>query len=554
MNKFKQSNALGKQVHWWSENLAVLRSQARLYRRKFQRCYKRIEKNLLKTQYKKKLAEYKREINISKNCAWVQLCDTLNIHQPFGIPYYIAVNKYKPALRIASLKYQDGSYTKNIDETINYFLQYHFPFDTTYGDLSCHYQERKVSLYDGNKWHHRNYLRGCPQGSMSGPLLWNIIANIALNMTLPQNYPTTEHSCIQLPVQDQDFKLFTKMFAKNVHRTLSPDTGSRRKIRGWPERQEDEPEIPAVPVQNPEIAPPGLERFGYIVQTMRAAMKPAASFDGKTAVINFLEKLDSHFMLYPVNEFQKVALATSALKGQALNWFKCVGKNLLGEPGSPTYTYENFKNSLVKAFPIVRDRARLEAELFSRYQEKIEDLSNFILRKIQVFKLLYRNRPDSKIIQIILPRLLPQVQDFIELRNPTTLDNLFELAVQFESRRTADNERRRQFERRSQWSSPRPQQKQNQSYGNKTKQWPKKEDPRQLIPTEDVPQRKQQEPATMASKGQKKDAPPQQSRRNKKQKCGLKRKKTDNTGASNKRPKQNGQGQPKVAKRSAETS
>ncbi|KFM61980.1 hypothetical protein X975_01426, partial [Stegodyphus mimosarum] len=268
-------------------------------------------------------------------------------------------------------------------------------------------------------------------------------------------------------------------------------------------------------------------------------------------------------MLYPVHEFQKVALATSALKGQALSWFKCIGKNLLGEPGSPTYTYENFKNSLVKASPVVRDRARLEAKLFSRYQEKIEDLSNFILRKIQVFKLLYGSRWDPEIIQIILPRLLPQVQDFIELRNPTTLDKLFELAVQFESRRTADNERRRQFERRSQWSSPRPQQKQNQSVdvfslaeakidfkgGELTlnmkpietkkdtppqldlQHLPAEEkekiqglDPRQSNSTEDVLQRKKQEPATTASKSQKKKAPPQQS---KNQKCGFKRKTDD---------------------------
>ncbi|KFM66127.1 hypothetical protein X975_04082, partial [Stegodyphus mimosarum] len=78
-------------------------------------------------------------------------------------------------------------------------------------------------------------------------------------------------------------------------------------------------------------------------------------------------------------------------------------------------------------------------------------------------------------------------------------------------------------------------------------------DPRQPILTEDVLQRKQQEPATMASRRQKKKAPPQQSRRNKNQKCGFKRK-TDDAGASNKRSKQNGQGKPKVAKRTAETS
>ncbi|KFM76496.1 Hypothetical protein in type-1 retrotransposable element R1DM, partial [Stegodyphus mimosarum] len=54
--------------------------------------------------------------------------------------------------------------------------------------LICDFlKERKVSLYDANKGHHRNYQRGCPQVSISGPVLWNIIANIALNITLPQN-------------------------------------------------------------------------------------------------------------------------------------------------------------------------------------------------------------------------------------------------------------------------------------------------------------------------------------------------------------------------------
>ncbi|KFM65151.1 hypothetical protein X975_08247, partial [Stegodyphus mimosarum] len=87
------------------------------------------------------------------------------------------------------------------------------------------------------------------------------------------------------------------------------------------------------------------------------------------------------------------------------------------------------------------------------------------------------------------------------------------------------------------------------------------QDPRQSNVTEAVPQRKQQEPAIMASKRQKKKAPPQQSRRNKNQKCGLKRKTADvgeqtyvRTYEQTKRRKQNGQGKPKVAKRTAETS
>ncbi|KFM62228.1 hypothetical protein X975_22789, partial [Stegodyphus mimosarum] len=86
------------------------------------------------------------------------------------------------------------------------------------------------------------------------------------------------------------------------------------------------------------------------------------------------------------------------------------------------------------------------------------------------------------------------------------------------------------------------------------------QDPRQSNSTEYVLQRKQQEPATMTSKSQKKKAPPQQSR-SKNQKCGFKRK-TDDAGEQTyertyeqtKRRKQNGQGKPKVAKRSAETS
>ncbi|KFM75076.1 hypothetical protein X975_15167, partial [Stegodyphus mimosarum] len=77
--------------------------------------------------------------------------------------------------------------------------------------------------------------------------------------------------------------------------------------------------------------------------------------------------------------------------------------------------------------------------------------------------------------------------------------------------------------------------------------------PRQSIHIEDLPQRKQQEPTKMASKSQKKKASPQQSRTNKNQKCGFKRK-TDDAGPSNKSSKQNEQGKPKVAKRTAETS
>ncbi|KFM70840.1 hypothetical protein X975_23420, partial [Stegodyphus mimosarum] len=144
--------------------------------------------------------------------------------------------------------------------------------------------------------------------------------------------------------------------------------------------------MPSTSSQNPAAMPDG---FGFIVETIRAAMKPAVVFDVKGPVNTFLEKLEAHFLLYPVPEYQKVILATGALKAQASNWYKRIGKCLLGESGTSTYTYENFKLAILRAFPVVKDRAKLEAELFSKYQQRVDELSEFILRKIQVFKLLY---------------------------------------------------------------------------------------------------------------------------------------------------------------------
>ncbi|KFM63797.1 Retrovirus-related Pol polyprotein from transposon 297, partial [Stegodyphus mimosarum] len=224
------------------------------------------------------------------------------------------------------------------------------------------------------------------------------------------------------------------MLTKRVKRLKEkPYTGARTT-----KRMEGSWNMPTTS-QNTAAMPDG---FGFIVETIRAAMKPAVVFDARGPVNTFLEKLEAHFLLYPVPEHQKVILATGALRGQAATWYKCIGKCLLGEPGTPTYTYENFKLAILRAFPVVKDRAKLEAELFSKYQQRVDELSEFILRKIQVFKLLYGTRPDPEIIQIILPRLLPSIQDFMELRNPVTLDKLFELAVQFESRRAAENQRR----------------------------------------------------------------------------------------------------------------
>ncbi|KFM57451.1 hypothetical protein X975_07296, partial [Stegodyphus mimosarum] len=84
-------------------------------------------------------------------------------------------------------------------------------------------------------------------------------------------------------------------------------------------------------------------------------------------------------------------------------------------------------------------------------------------------------------------------------------------------------------------------------------------DPGRRSATVDVPQRQQQEPAIMATKSQKQKAPPpEHSRRNKRKITrggGIKRKNSENTSSTiNKRPKHNGQCQPKVAKRTAETS
>lgn len=139
----KVSTSQKKTVPWWTANLSNQRRKVQAARRRFQRCYwdDNIRKKL-EIQYRKTQAEYKKTIRRSKWENWKEYLSNINPQNPFGTCYQIARNKRNGRLQLASITKADQTKTKEIGETIQELLNYHFPSDCESDDDTCHTEIR----------------------------------------------------------------------------------------------------------------------------------------------------------------------------------------------------------------------------------------------------------------------------------------------------------------------------------------------------------------------------------------------------------------------------
>ncbi|KAG8176382.1 hypothetical protein JTE90_020168 [Oedothorax gibbosus] len=73
--------------------------------------------------------------------------------------------------------------------------------------------QRQVSYQNGDEVISRDVERGCPQGSCSGPLLWNLIADEALKVSWPDG-------------------CYAQAYADNIVLVISGDTKERLESTG----------------------------------------------------------------------------------------------------------------------------------------------------------------------------------------------------------------------------------------------------------------------------------------------------------------------------------
>ncbi|GFX08522.1 uncharacterized protein TNCV_1527201 [Trichonephila clavipes] len=112
--------------------------------------------------------------------------------------------------------------------------------------------------------------------------------------------------------------------------------------------------------------------------------------------------------------------------GRARDWYDIFGSALLQN------TATDFTQ--LKAFPVVRNRKNLESQFYAFQQNRDQDPTSFSYDQLKVHKKLGLGMPEEALVDHIFVRLEPQVQDYVEVRNPTTTAQLLEVLAKFEEK------------------------------------------------------------------------------------------------------------------------
>ncbi|GFT01947.1 uncharacterized protein TNCV_3056901 [Trichonephila clavipes] len=108
--------------------------------------------------------------------------------------------------------------------------------------------------------------------------------------------------------------------------------------------------------------------------------------------------------------------------------------------------------ALSKALPVIRNKKDLEIRFYSSQQRRDQEPTDFIYDLLKLHKQLGLGMSEEALVDHIFVRLEPQVQDYVEVRNPQDTIQLLEVLSKFEERypcktmwgsRNSDNVERR---------------------------------------------------------------------------------------------------------------
>ncbi|GFT39770.1 uncharacterized protein TNCV_4869401 [Trichonephila clavipes] len=129
------------------------------------------------------------------------------------------------------------------------------------------------------------------------------------------------------------------------------------------------------------------------------------------------------------------SLACAYLKGhltrRAKDWYDVLGYALV--QGEET-DYDQLKQALKESFLVVRNKAELKARFFASYQNRNLTPVDFVYEVLKLQKALMLKMTELNLIQHIVSRLEPQVQDYVEIRNPNTRDQWLQVTSELEER------------------------------------------------------------------------------------------------------------------------
>jgi hypothetical protein len=98
-----------------------------------------------KEQYLAAKAEYTAATRRKKSKSWKEFCNLTSVTNPWNAVYKMAVGKTNNTTQITTMKLQDGSLTKNIQDTLLHMIQKFAPEDNQEEDTQTHSQIRMMA-------------------------------------------------------------------------------------------------------------------------------------------------------------------------------------------------------------------------------------------------------------------------------------------------------------------------------------------------------------------------------------------------------------------------
>ncbi|GFT88004.1 uncharacterized protein TNCV_4391501 [Trichonephila clavipes] len=117
--------------------------------------------------------------------------------------------------------------------------------------------------------------------------------------------------------------------------------------------------------------------------------------------------------------------------GRALDWYQIFGSTLVQNTATD---FAQLKAALSKALPAIQNKKELETRFYASQQRQNQEPTDFVYDLLKTHKKLELRMSENALVDHIFVRLEPQVQDYVEVRNPQTAIQLLEVLAKFEER------------------------------------------------------------------------------------------------------------------------
>lgn len=146
INRGNKRKIRGKSVPWWTPELTVMRKRVNALRRRYQRTYNNEQlREVRRNLYMDGNKQYQTKINTEKLKSWKEFCSATDGSNPWTAVYKIVARKLKGNNTLTTLRKEDGTYTVDTSDTLQYMLKHFFPQDSEQDDTERHKQLRRLT-------------------------------------------------------------------------------------------------------------------------------------------------------------------------------------------------------------------------------------------------------------------------------------------------------------------------------------------------------------------------------------------------------------------------